>query len=155
MARKTGGLFTGLAAAAARTISGAIAADSATLTDANFPAASGFSCQGYDTILVGAEIAGGASPTATIELLFRDEEAADGSRWKRLLLGARDGITAIGAVASETTGALGANSDFVELRCYGASLVIPRVTAVTNSAGTTSLKILVLPGRQRLRRDHS
>lgn len=155
MARKTGGMFTGLSAATARAISGAIAADSATLTDANFPPASGFSCQGYDTILVGVEIVAGTNPTATVELLFRDEEAADGSRWKRLLLGAREGITALASPASETTGALGSNSDFIELRCFGASLVYPRVTAVTNSASTTSMKILVLPGRQRSRRDHS
>lgn len=146
MARKTG-LFEEVSIA--RDISGVIAADSATLTDANIPLAGAIQCRGFDTILVGVEIAGGAGPTATIEALFRDAEAADGSRWKRRLFGARDGITALASPAAEDTGALAANSDFIELRVHGAPLVFLRVKAVTNAAGTTSMKILVQPGRRR------
>ena len=132
-----------------RSIAGVIAADSATLTDANFPVASGVCCAGFDTILVGVEITAGTSPTATIEALFRDNDAPDGSRWKRLLLGARDGITAVGTPAAEDTGALAQNSDFVELRVYGAQLVFLRVKAVGSAGSTTNLKILAMPGRPR------
>lgn len=134
----------------AREISGVIAADSATLTDVNIPPAQGLNCAGFDTILVGVEITAGTNPTATIEALFRDEEAADGSRWKRILLGAPDGVTAIAAPAAETTGAL-TGASFVELRVFGHPLVFLRVTAVTSSGSTTNLKILVAPGRKRAR----
>lgn len=133
----------------ARTIAGAIAADSATLTDANFPTSGALNCYGFDTLFVGVEIDGGASPTGTIEALFRDAEAADGSRWHRRLFGARDGITAVGAPASETTGAIASNASMVELKVHGHPQVFLRVTAVTNSAGTTAMRILVAPGKKR------
>lgn len=146
MPRKTG-LYDEVSIA--RDISGAIAADSATLNDTNFPLLGAIQCRGFDTIFVGVEIAGGSSPTATIEALFRDAEAPDGSRWKRRLFGAREGVTAIASPVAEDTGALGANSDFVELRVHGAPLIFLRVKAVTNAAGTTGMKILVQPGRRR------
>lgn len=147
MARKLG-LFDEVSIA--REFSGVIAADSATLSDANFPVAQAIGCQGYDTILVGVEIDGGASPTCTVEALFRDGEAADGSRWKRIQLGAPDGVTAT-ALAVQTTPALTSNGDMVELRVFGRPLVMLRRTAVTNSATTTAMRILVAPGRKRLR----
>lgn len=131
------------------TTGGVIAADSATLTDANIPPAQGISCSAFDTILVGVEIDAGTNPTATIEALVRDEEAADGSRWKRLLLGAPDGVT-LSALANETTGALTGTS-FAELRVYGRQLVFLRITAVTNATSTTGMRILVAPGRRRPR----
>ncbi len=146
MARKNG-LFDEVSIA--RDISGVIAADSATLTDTNYPLLGAIQCRGFDTIFVGVEIAGGTSPTATIEALFRDAEAPDGSRWKRRLFGARDGVTAAASPVAEDTGALAANSDFVELRVHGAPLVFLRVKAVANATSTTGMKILVQPGRRR------
>lgn len=134
----------------ARTIAGAIAIDNATLTDANIPATDGLGaidCTGFDTIFVGVEIVAGTNPTATIEALFRDADAADGSRWTRALLGARDGVT-LAALAVEDTGAL-APLTMVELRVYGRPVVFLRVKAVTNSASTTSMKILVMGGKTR------
>ena len=134
----------------ARVKAGGIAIDSATLTDANiWPTWSGttggaIDCSGFDTILVGVEIAAGTSPTATIEALFRDAEAADGLRWKRMLI-------AVSPAVSETTGALD-GSAFAELRVLGNPAVFLRVTAVTNSANTTSMNILVSPGQRRLSR---
>ncbi len=125
---------------AARTIAGAIAADSGTLTDANIPVAGAIDCTGFDTIFVGVEIAAGSSPTATIEALFRDADAADGSRWTRALLGARDGVT-LGALAVEDTGAL-ASLTMVELHVFGRPLVFLRVKAVTNSGSTTNIASL-------------
>lgn len=137
-----------------RIVTGApVAADSATLTDGNFSttfdATNGgaFSCRNLDTLFIGVELAGGVTPTATIEFLFRDAEAADGARWKRLLLGARPGVT-LAALAAEDTGALDGVS-MVEMRCYGAELVYPRIKAVTGNP--TSVKILAMPGAMRIR----
>lgn len=131
----------------ARDIAGAIAADSATLTDANIPAAGGIDCSGYDTILVSLEITAGTNPGATFEALFRDAEAPDGERWKRILLGAAPGVTAT-ALAAPTTGALVAGQA-AELRVFGHPLVFLRVTAVANSASTTNMKVLVRGGAPR------
>ena len=75
MARNTSGFFDG-ELAVLRAIPGVIAADSATLTDANFPVAAAISCDGLDTIFLGVEITAGTAPTATLELLFRDADAA-------------------------------------------------------------------------------
>lgn len=130
-----------------RSISGVIAADNSTLTDANIPLAQAINCAGFDTIIVGPEIAAGTNPTATYEALFRDTDAADGSRWKRILLGAAPGVT-LGALASETTGAL-ANGQMAELRVFGHSAVFVRCTAVANATSTTSQKILAIGGRPR------
>lgn len=129
---------------AARTIPGVIVADNASLVDTNFPTTLGFDCGGYDTVLVAAEITAGASPTATIEALIRDDDAPDGSRWKRLFLGAPPGVT-LGAAAGQTTSALGPN-DVFELRVFGNPSVLFRVTAVTNAGSTNGLVILVKPG---------
>lgn len=133
----------------ARTISGLIAAENASLIDANYPVASAFSCRGFDTIFVGVEITAGTAPTATIEALFRDADAADGLRWHRRLFGTRPGVTAIAAPAVQDTGALATNGDFVELYVHGAPLVYLRVKAVTNPTSTTACKILIQPGQRR------
>jgi len=148
---RTAGLIFGASAGVVRTKVGVIAADNTTLSDANILPASGFSCAGYDSIFIGVEIDAGTNPTADIELLFRDAEAPDNLRWKRFLLGARDGITAIGALASEKTGALASNVNFVEMRCFGHYLVFPRIDAVTNATSTTAIRILAYPGRTRQR----
>lgn len=132
-----------------RSTSGVIAADSSTLTDVNFPTAQAIGCTGFDTILVGAEIDGGVSPTVTIEALFRDPEAPDGSRWKRMLLGAKEGVTGLASPAAEDTGALGNNSDLAELRVRGWPMVYLRVKAVANAGSTTAARILAAPGKPR------
>lgn len=131
----------------ARDIAGTIAADSATLTDANIPPASAIDCGGFDTILVAVEITAGTNPTATIEPLFRDSEAPDGTRWVRPLLGAPPGVT-LAAAAGQSTGAL-ANGQAFELRVFGHPKVFLRVSAVANATSTTNMKILVKPGRVR------
>jgi hypothetical protein len=127
-----------------RSATATIAADNATLTDANIPPAQGVGCQGLDTVLVGVEITGGSSPTMTIEALVRDGEAADGARWKRMTAGlAFEGTPTIG-----DTGALDGTA-FVELPTFGASLVFFRIKAVANAGSTTAWKILGMPGRAR------
>lgn len=128
----------------------ALAADSATLSDANIPPAEMFDCAGYDSIFVGVDIAGGTAPTMTIQLLWRDSEAADGSRWRSFSLGSRGGITALASPAAETSGALGTGSSFVEMRTRGHRYVFPRITAVSGTvAGTTGWQILAKPGDVR------
>lgn len=134
--------------AIARSTTGVIAADSATLLDANIDPTIALNCFGYDTIFVGVTIVAGSSPTATIEPLFRDADAADGARWKRRLVGAAPGVT-LGAAASQTTGALASDSDCVEIRVFGEPSVFLRISAVTNSGSTTGLSILVRPGQVR------
>lgn len=145
MSRPTGvkqGLVT-----AARTKSAVIAADSATLTDANIPPALAIDCSGLNTIFVGVEITAGSSPTMTFEPLFYDPSAADGSRWKRISRGSRNGETA-GAAAALDTGALDGTS-FRELYVYGHSQVFLRCTAVANSGSTTAWTALVMAGEIR------
>lgn len=121
-----------------RSISGAIAADSTTLTDANFPTSIGYDCTGFETVIVKVEVAAGTNPTMTIEALFRDADAADGLRWTRRVNSAGTPLT---------TGALPANAE-CELTVDGHSLVCFRVTAVTNSGSTTSSKVIVRPGKR-------
>jgi hypothetical protein len=115
VARKTGKLVesevTELRSAAA-----AIAADNATLTDANIPPASAFSSQEFDSVLLSAEITGGASPSFTLELLLRDLEAPDGQRWKRLALAKRFG----GDDSTPQTTVTLDGTKFVEVLTYGA-----------------------------------
>lgn len=147
MARKTGCIRTG-ETTELRAIAGAIAADSATLSDANFPIANAINCEGYESIFVGLEIAVPGTATMTIEALFGDPDAATDLKWSRTLLGAEPGVT-VGALAGETTGALLSGSQFAELRVFGHRYVFLRVTAVTNAGGTTSSKILGRPGRVR------
>lgn len=132
---------------AARSGSAVIAADSATLTDANIDPTLALDCSGLDSIFVGVEIAGGTNPTMTIEPLFRDEGAADGSRWFRLMTGALDGVT-LAAAANQTTGALSSNVNFVELRVFGQKVFL-RISAVANPTSTTAWKILAMPGKAR------
>lgn len=151
MARLVGfaeGITLASSLAVARETSGIIAIDSATLTDANIDPTLGLNCWAWDTIWVGVEITLGTNPTATIEPLFRDADAPDGSRWKRRLMGAAPGVTPAVAT-SQSSGALGANSDLVEFRVAGSPLVYLRVSAVTNATSTTGLKILVAPGAVR------
>src|SRR4051812_4908652 len=111
MARPT--CISARAVAAIRTKTGApVLDDSATLTDANFPVApsstlgGAYDCSTFDTILLAVELAGGSSPTCTVDLLFRDPGAADGSRWKR------EAPTAGG---SPITLAFGTTTHFVEV----------------------------------------
>lgn len=153
MARPTVLSVDGAKFALLRTVAGAIAADNATLSDANYPVASAFDATGFDTVFIGVEIDGGSSPTATIELLFRDEDAADQQRWKRLKFGAIEGVVAPGsAPAVQDTGALTPNADMVELVTLGRRIVYPRVKAVTNSGSTTALRIIAIPGVVRPKR---
>jgi hypothetical protein len=131
-----------------RAMTGVIAADSATLTDANIPPAGAFDCSGYDTVFVSCDITGGASPTLNIEPLFRDNDAADGNRWRRLLVGSPDGVTAA-AAAIQTTGAIAPQANMVEMRVLGWPAVFFRVTAVTNPGSTTASAVLVMTGKRR------
>jgi hypothetical protein len=129
-----------------RSAASVIVADSSTLTDANIDPTLAVSCFGLESIFVGVEITGGSSPTMTFEPLFRDVEAADGSRWRRRLLGALPGVTLASASAA-TTGTLSADLSMVELRVFGAEKVFFRCTAVTNDTNTTAWKLLGMPGR--------
>lgn len=129
-----------------------LAADPAPGLDSVTPPAQMIDCEGYDSIFVGVDIAGGTAPTMTIQLLFRDSEAANGSRWRQVAIGARDGITAVASPAIETSGALGNGSTFVELRTLGHRFVFSRITAVGGTpAGSTGWAIYVKPGRVRPR----
>lgn len=129
----------------ARSVSGVIAADSATLTDANFPTTLGLDCSGYETVIVAATIAAGTNPTITVEALVRDPDAADGQRWVRRT----------SAGSGLTSGAL-LTGHCAELSVDASSLVLFRISAVTNSGSTTSCKVLVTPGkRSRPRPQHT
>ena len=142
---RPGGLSTAQVAAV-REVAGAIAADNSTLSDANYAVADALDCAGFDSIFVGVEIDGGSSPTITVEPLFRDGDAADQSRWTRLLVGSPPGVT-LAAAAAQSTGALAALT-MVELFVFG-RVVYLRRSAVTNSGSTTASRILVIPGRVR------
>jgi len=142
MARNTG-LYTG-AVTTLRSATALIAAESATLSDANYPVAQAIDCTGFDTLLVGVEVTAGTNPTMTIEALVRDGEASDGARWKRMTSGlAFEGTPTVG-----DTGELDGTA-FVELAVFGAKYVMLRIKAVTNAASTTAWKILGTPGRTR------
>lgn len=132
----------------ARSATALIVADNATLTDANIPPAQGINCHGLDSIFVTCDITGGASPTLTVEPLFYDIDAADGSRWRRLSLGALPGVTAA-AVAIQTPVALTPLTTAVEFQTFGHTNVFLRITAVANPGSTTAWSILVMPGRIR------
>ena len=152
MSHTSGVLLTGQTTAL-RTIGGVIAADSATLSDANYPAVGGvltgaIDCSGYDSIFVGVEIVAGTGPTMAIEALFYDPNAPADAHLSRLLLGAEPGVT-VGALASEVTPALTSDNQYAELRVFGHKQVFLRVTAVTNPTSTTSATILGRPGRVR------
>lgn len=144
MARPSG--LSSLKLAAVRTKTGAIAADSSTLNDTNIDPTVALDCAAFQTIWVGVEIAGGSAPTATIEVLVRDEDAADGSRWKKLLVGSPDGVTAAAAASAKTPALDG--TALYEVRVDGRKVFL-RIDAVTNSAGTTSITLLAMPGKPR------
>lgn len=147
MARATGiskGVIT-----IAREIPGLIAIDSATLTDANIIPSKAINCAGYESLFVGVEIDVPGTALMTIEALFRDPNAADGSRWRRMFVGARGGFTLAAALAAEDTGPLD-GTKMVELRVWNHSQVFFRVSAVANAAGTTGSRILVLPKTPRI-----
>jgi hypothetical protein len=132
-----------------RSVTGAIAAESSTLSDANYDPTTGLDCFGYDTIFVGVEITAGTNPTITIEPLFRDSsDAPDNTRWFRVKCGVTEGVTPA-SIANLTTGALATNSDFVELKVFGCRKVFLRASAVTNATSTTAWKVLVMPGKLR------
>lgn len=117
----------------------AVAADSGTLSDANFPllanATTGgtIDCRGLATLWVSVEFTGGTNPTIDLDPLIRDEGAADGARWKRLMPGATP------ALFQPTLDGAG----FVEIQCDGGKL-FPRIKAVTGSP--TGIVILARPG---------
>lgn len=132
-----------------RTGASAIAADSATLTDANIPPSSSVNCFGCETVFVGVTITGGTNPTMTLEPLFRSADDADGSRWHRLKVGALSGVNTVAPaqVASQTTNALADDETMEEVRVFGHSQVFFRISAVANATNTTAWAIRVMPGR--------
>ncbi len=134
----------------ARSGATAIAAENASLTDANYDPTKGLDCFSYDTIFVGVDITGGTSPTATIEPLFRDSsDAPDGGRWFRIKCGVTDGVT-LAAAANLNTGALTPNTDFTEIKVFGCRNVFLRISATGGTVNTTTAwKILVMPGKVR------
>ncbi len=126
--------------AAIRTKTGApVADDDAGLIDANYPVLASatlggaYDCYGFETLWFGVELAGGSSPTCTVDLLFRDPGAADGSRWKR-------NAPTVGG--SPITLAFGTSTNFAEITVNG-WLIYPRLT-VTGSP--TSVIVLARPG---------
>ncbi len=125
----------------ARSASAVIAADNSTLTDANIPVAQAIDCSGLETILVRVGITGGSGPTMTLEALFRDGDAADGSRWVRRVNGS-------GAI---TTAALVPGQEY-ELTVDGWNSVFLRITAVANSGSTTAWSIMARPGKRARQR---
>lgn len=142
---RPGGLKSNVYAALRTGITVADAA--APFLDAGYPVANAIDCRGFDTIYVGVEFVGGATPTAVIEVLKRDPDAPDGLRWKTLLIGAPNGITQIGAPVSLATPTLD-GTGMAEVRVDGYSVVYLRVKALTGAP--TSLVILGLPGVRRL-----
>ncbi len=124
------------------------AADSGTLTDVNIPLAQAIDCAEFDSIFVSVEFVGGSGPTLTVEPLVRDEAAVDGLRWKRLLLGARPGITLVASPAAADTGAMN-GTGCVELRTFGMSPIFLRASAISGSP--TNATILVVGGLKRPR----
>jgi hypothetical protein len=108
-----------------------VADDSATLTDANItPTVSSttggaIAFYGLDSILVAVEFVGGTDPAAELDVLFRDEDASDGSRWKR-------------AGAAVTLSA-----DFQEVQVFG-SKVFPRLQDITGTP--TQVTLVIKPG---------
>ncbi|MGN6107791.1 MAG: hypothetical protein ACTHU0_21975 [Kofleriaceae bacterium] len=126
-----------------RTITiGPIAADSATLSDANYPELAddtnggSFNCHGLETVWLGVEIDGGTNPEATIDLLIRDDTAPGSTKWVQFNSGS-------------TTGSI-QSGKMVEVTCAG-RWVYPRVSAVANATSTTGMRILAFPGKVRRR----
>ena len=122
----------------AREATAIIAADSATLTDANILPAEAIDCRGLESIYVTVAITAGTNPGMTIEALYRDGNAADGTRWVRAHSG-----SALIATTSLTPGVS------QEITVHGHSSVFLRITAVANATSTTAWKILARPGQRR------
>ncbi len=125
---------------AVRTLTGApVAADSDTLTDANFPLLADrttggtVDCRLLATLWVSVEFDGGTNPSVELDPLIRDEGAPDGERWKRLLFG--------GSPAPAQP--LLDGSGFVEVRVDGGQM-FPRIKSV--SGAPTSVIVLARPG---------
>ena len=115
-----------------RAVTGApVADDSATLTDANIsPTVSAImggaiAFYGLDSLLMAVEFAGGAGPTAELDVLYRDEDAADGSRWKR------------------AGTAIALSADFQEVQVFGAKC-FPRIQTITGNP--TGITLVFKPG---------
>jgi uncharacterized Zn-finger protein len=79
--------------------------------------------------------------------MFYDAEAADGSRWKRLAVGAAPGVVATVAAAQSVTLTHGAT--MAELQVFGHPKVFLRVSTVANSPATTGYTVVAMPGRVR------
>ena len=132
----------------ARSATAIIAADNATLSDANYPTAvdpttgGPIDCTGWDTIIVKVNITAGTGPTMTLEALFRDGQAADQARWARRVNGS-------GAI---TTPAIASDASEAELSVDGWPLVFLRISAVANATSTTAWKIFARPGRRSVPR---
>lgn len=145
MAYKTAALYFGSANwTLARSATELLAIDSATLTDANIPTAQAVDCTGLETILVKVAITAGTNPTITVEPLFYDSNAADGSRWARRVNGS-------GAI---TTAALIPGQE-QEITVDGSDVVFLRKTAVTNVTSTTAWAIYARPGKRSVARPPS
>lgn len=122
---------------------GVIVADSATLSDANYPAAAStttggtITCRRFRTLWLNVELATGAPLTAntsiTVEMLIRDDRGAADKKWKRLLDESGSPLT----VTLDGTG-------FVEVIVAG-RLVYPRISAVSGSI-SAAIVLLAFPG---------
>ncbi len=84
---------------------------------------------------------------AVFEILKRDPDAADGQRWKTLLIGSDPGITQIAAPVSLATPALD-GTGMAEVRVDGYSIVFVRLKTLVSNP--TQITILGLPGVRRL-----
>lgn len=133
-----------------RTIAGVIAADSATLTDANISPDLALNCKGFDSIFVRPLITAGTNPSVVLEPLFYDALAADGARWQRIILSPTPGAAPAGVDAVPTTCALG-NGQVEEISTYGFAKVFLRIASVINATLTSNLIILAYPGRRNER----
>jgi hypothetical protein len=129
----TDGVFT-----VARSASAALAAESATLTDANIPPAEALDCTGLETVWVAIHVTGNNAATMALQALKRDANAEDGFKWVQT----RD-ASALLKTAALTMGVE------QELRVDGSPSVFFRIDAVTNTGSTTAWKILVRPGQRR------
>lgn len=131
-----------------RSVTGTIAADPGTLTDALIPPTLAVDCHCWDTIFVAADIAGGTAPSVTIEPLFYDSHAADGSRYRRIAVGALPGVDTVATPASQVA-TLANGATMAELMVFGHPQVFLRVSTVANATATTGYTLVAMPGRIR------
>jgi hypothetical protein len=105
---------------AVRTKTGSpVTADSATLSDGNFPPANACDCTGWRRILVLPRFTGGASQTVTLQVLYR----LDGA-W----------------TAGDKTADLG-EGELAEIDVYGQDVFL-RIDAVTGNPTTVVLRVI-------------